>query len=127
MDLARADRAGGRSLAAVAPASGSSRSRWTLAYGRAGYRPGILTSGLAMKRIALMPVFLPLISLPLILVCLAGAASAQLQPDQKMTDFETLVALFNKQYAPYNWKKEVIGFDMLNLKPWLAKVSATTD
>ena len=67
------------------------------------------------------------IALPLILICWASAASAQLQLDQKITDFQGLVALFNKQYAPYQWKKDVIGFDMLNITPWLAKVKATTD
>lgn len=66
-------------------------------------------------------------SIPLlILVCLSHAALAQLQPDQKLTDFQTLVALFNKQYAPYDWKRTALNYDMLRIAPWLDKVQATT-
>jgi C-terminal processing protease CtpA/Prc len=67
------------------------------------------------------------LTLGLVLLCLSASAFAQLQPDQKLTDFETLVALFNKQYAPYDWKRDVLHYDMLDIAPWIAKVNATKD
>src|SRR3979490_11930 len=63
----------------------------------------------------------------LILVCLSGAASAQLLPDQKIIDFQNLAALYAKRYAPYTWKRDVLHYDMLKLAPWLDKIRATKD
>ena len=67
------------------------------------------------------------LALPLLLVSLSGALSAQLQPDQKLIDFQSLVALYAKQYAPYVWKRDALKYDMLKLAPWLDKVRATKD
>jgi hypothetical protein len=67
------------------------------------------------------------LTLPLILVCLSGVASAQLLPDQKLVDFQNLVALYAKQYAPYVWKRDALKYDMLKLAPWLDKIRATKD
>src|SRR5437763_649153 len=67
------------------------------------------------------------LALPLLLVSLSGALSAQLQPDQKLIDFQSLVALYAKQYAPYVWKRDALNYDMLKLAPWLDKVRATKD
>src|SRR6266567_2774958 len=62
---------------------------------------------------------------PFALVCLAGAAQAQLLPDQKLLDFQQLAALYAKQYAPYEWKRDALRFDLLQLAPWLEKVRNT--
>ena len=67
------------------------------------------------------------LTVPLLLVSLAGALSAQLQPDQKLVDFQSLVALYAKQYAPYACKRDALKYDMLKLAPWLDKVRATKD
>ena len=67
------------------------------------------------------------LTLPLLLVSLSCAGFAQLQPDQKLVDFQSLVALYAKQYAPYVWKRDVLHYDMLKLAPWLDKVRATKD
>src|ERR1700720_620944 len=67
------------------------------------------------------------LAVPLLLVSLSGALSAQLQPDQKLIDFQNLAALYAKQYAPYAWKRDVLNYDMLKLAPWLDKVRATKD
>jgi len=67
------------------------------------------------------------LTLPIILVCLAPAGYAQLLPDHTLLDFQELVALYAKQYAPYEWKRDVLDFDMLQLAPWLDKVRATKD
>src|SRR6478609_11718793 len=56
-----------------------------------------------------------------------GTASAQLTPDQKMSDFLNLAGLYAKNYAPYEWKRDVFQFDMLNLRPWLDQVAASRD
>jgi hypothetical protein len=45
--------------------------------------------------------------------------------DQKTADFQSFAALYAKRYGPYEWKRDAIGFDLLNLGPWLAKVQAT--
>ncbi|MGI8745841.1 MAG: S41 family peptidase [Bryobacteraceae bacterium] len=70
-----------------------------------------------MKRIFAIAVFL----------CLAPGAFAQLSQSQKVSDFTQLAALYAKNYAPYEWKRDVIGFDMLNLKPWLDQIQKSTD
>jgi len=57
---------------------------------------------------------------------LAPAAFADLTPEQKLSDFRELAALYDKQYAPYEWKRTVFGFDLLNIAPWLDRVSKTT-
>src|SRR6266568_2362514 len=59
------------------------------------------------------------------LVCLAGASYAQLLPDQKLLDFQQLAALYAKQYAPYEWKRDALKFDLLQLGPWLDRVRNT--
>src|SRR5262245_57760789 len=49
---------------------------------------------------------------------------AQLSQEQKVTDFLALAGLYNRNYAPYDWKLKAFGFDMLKLQPWLAQVNA---
>jgi hypothetical protein len=58
-----------------------------------------------------------------LVLCTASAGFAQLTPEQKNTDFMALVGLYDKNYAPYEWARDVLGFDLLNVKPWLDKVS----
>jgi len=45
--------------------------------------------------------------------------------DQKLLDFQQLAALYDKQYAPYEWKRDALGFDLLRLAPWLDRVRQT--
>jgi hypothetical protein len=52
---------------------------------------------------------------------------AQLSPEQKAADLRQIAALYNKQYAPYEWKRSLFDFDLLNLKPWLDRAAATTN
>jgi hypothetical protein len=58
---------------------------------------------------------------------IAGAAlcSAQLTLDQRIADFQYMAAVYAKRYGPYEWKRDAIGFDLLNIAPWLDKVRAT--
>lgn len=55
----------------------------------------------------------------------AAVLSAQLAVDQKLQDFENLAAMYAKQYAPYEWKRDALGFDLLKIKPWLDRVRAS--
>src|SRR6266404_335437 len=65
-----------------------------------------------MKKLAILLVF-----------CVAGvtAPAQNLTLAQKQSDFQFLASY----YAPYEWKKQLLGFDMLNIKPWLDRVAAT--
>ena len=62
-----------------------------------------------------------------VLIFQAGVLSAQLLPEQRVFDFQNLAALYAKRYAPYEWKKAALGFDLLDLKPWLDRVRAARD
>jgi hypothetical protein len=57
---------------------------------------------------------------------LAAAAAQNLTPSQKDADFRYLASLYATYYAPLAWKNQVFQFNALDLKPWLAKVAATT-
>lgn len=61
------------------------------------------------------------------LLCLAPACFGQMTTDQKVADFLQLAGLYAKNYAPYEWKRDVIGFDLYNVKPWLEKVRNSQD
>ncbi len=58
---------------------------------------------------------------------IATPGLAQLTMEQKTSDFKQLVGLFDKNYGPYEWKRESQGFDLLNTKPWLERLAATTN
>lgn len=61
-----------------------------------------------------------------VLILLAGSAAGQnLTREQKESDFRNLVDTMNNWYAPADWKKQLFGFDALDLKPWLEKVALT--
>jgi hypothetical protein len=47
-----------------------------------------------------------------------------LTPVQKESDFRYLASLYATYYAPYEWKKQLLGFDTQNIKPWLDRVAA---
>ena len=61
--------------------------------------------------------------IPLLISLTLAAASAQMTPDQKLADFRELAAVYNKYYAPYEWKKALFGFDLLNIAPWVDRVA----
>ena len=61
------------------------------------------------------------------LLSFAPSCFAQLTQQQKLTDFKALVALYDKNYGPFDWKKQVFGFDLLNLQPWLDQVEDSRD
>lgn len=52
-------------------------------------------------------------------------AFAQLATDQRLSDFRALADTFAKYYAPYEWKRDALKFDALQIGPWLARVQET--
>jgi len=42
--------------------------------------------------------------------------------EQRLFDFEHVAAQYAKFYGPYEWKKELLGFDLYNISPWLDRV-----
>src|SRR5689334_23036343 len=56
-----------------------------------------------------------------------GILFAQLTMDQKVADFQYMASLYAKRYGPYEWKRDVVKFDLLNVGPWLNKINATTN
>ncbi len=58
---------------------------------------------------------------------LALPVSAQMTREQKIADFQQLASLFAKNYAPYEWKRDALKFDLLEIGPWLQRAAATKD
>ncbi len=75
-----------------------------------------------MKRL-LSPVLLTAIMLTAAVMPL----HAQLTADQKSFEIQVLASLYAKQYAPYEWKRDVMNFDLLDLGPWVVRARATKD
>jgi hypothetical protein len=54
-------------------------------------------------------------------------AAAQLTVAQKLADFQSLVSLYVKQYAPYEWKRDTQSFDLFNIAPWADRIRRSAD
>ena len=57
----------------------------------------------------------------------ADVAMGQLTVEQKVADFQNIAGLYAKRYAPYEWKRDIFGFDLLNAAPWIDKILTTKD
>ncbi len=57
----------------------------------------------------------------------APTAQDALTTNQRDTDLVQLANMFAKNYAPYEWKRDVIGFDLYRLTPWLQRVHHADD
>jgi hypothetical protein len=55
----------------------------------------------------------------------ADVAMGQLTVEQKVADFQNIAGLYAKRYAPYEWKRDIFGFDLLNAAPWIDKILTT--
>ena len=56
----------------------------------------------------------------------AETVFGQLSRDQKVADLLSIANSYGTSYGPYEWKKQTQGFDLLQIQPWIDKVSATT-
>jgi len=65
----------------------------------------------------------------LVLLSISAGANCwgQLAPGQKLEDFQSLVSLYAKQYAPYQWKEELFNYNLFKISPWVSMVQQTTD
>ncbi len=64
-------------------------------------------------------------ALALLILLAASAAAQNLTREQKESDFRDVVNTMNGWYAPLDWKKELFGFDALQIQPWLDRVGQT--
>ncbi len=62
-----------------------------------------------------------------VLIVSMTPAAAQLSPQQKVMDFQSLASVYAKRYAPADWKKQLNGADVFNLAPWMPRVRASKD
>jgi hypothetical protein len=60
-------------------------------------------------------------------IFLTPTCFAELSVDQRLLDFQSLAAVFSKDYAFYEWKRDAIKFDGLDLAPWLTRVRSAKD
>jgi len=64
----------------------------------------------------------------LVAICSAvPAAQEALTNNQRDADLVQLASWYAKNYAPYEWKRDVIGFDLYRLTPWLKRVHHADD
>jgi hypothetical protein len=69
----------------------------------------------------------------LLFVLLSSAAVTTSRTQESMTrqqrdaDLTNLASMYAKNYAPYEWKRDVVGFDLLRLTPWLQRVQHSDD
>lgn len=60
--------------------------------------------------------------LALLTLVSVGSVRADLTAEQKLIDFRTMAGWFAENYAPYEWKRDVIGVDLTKIDPWLDRV-----
>ena len=63
----------------------------------------------------------------IVAMLMASPAYAQLTVEQRLFDFENLAATYARRYAPYEWKRDFVGFDLLQIGPWLDRVAQSAD
>lgn len=52
------------------------------------------------------------------------ALFAQLTPEQRVTDFNSIASLFAKRYGPANWKIQALGVNVFDTTRWVQRVRA---
>lgn len=70
---------------------------------------------------------LPLTMLMMTLVASTSFAQDALTTRQRTADLNQLASFYAKNYAPYEWKRDVFGFDLFNLAPWLKESRRADD
>jgi Peptidase family S41/PDZ domain len=54
-------------------------------------------------------------------------AQEALTREQRYSDLTQLASQYDKNYGPYEWKRDVQGFDLLRLTPWLHRIQHSDD
>jgi hypothetical protein len=73
-----------------------------------------------MRRLGVAVLFLTLFST-------APHAQQALTREQRISDLTQLASQYAKNYGPYEWKRDVQGFDLLRLTPWLHRIQHSDD
>ncbi len=60
-------------------------------------------------------------------LALGATARAELTPNQRVQEFENLVAVYAARYAPANWKIDALGVNLFDLSRWLPRVRNAKD
>ncbi len=68
-----------------------------------------------------------LLSVALVLLAAVPLLQAQMTADQKSLEFQQIAGLFDKRYSFLEWKWDNLGFDGLNIGPWLERVANSKD
>jgi PDZ domain/Peptidase family S41 len=68
---------------------------------------------------------------PVALLLTIGVAAPRAQDgltaDERQADLVQLASTYAKNYAPYEWKRDVFGFDLYRLTPWLQRIRHSDD
>jgi hypothetical protein len=68
------------------------------------------------------------VALVLVAVSFAtGHAQTALTEPQRIADLNQLASFYAKNYAPYEWKRDVFGFDLLRLNQWMKDLHKQDD
>lgn len=54
-------------------------------------------------------------------------AQDALTQEQRIADLTQLASQYAKNYGPYEWKRDALGFDLLRLTPWLQRIHHADD
>src|SRR6476660_10265691 len=54
-------------------------------------------------------------------------AQDALTRDQRTSDLTQPASQYAKNYGPYEWKRDVQGFDLMRLTPWLQRIRHSDD
>jgi hypothetical protein len=61
-------------------------------------------------------------------VCITTTNAQQaLTLEQRISDLTQLASQYAKNYGPYEWKRDAVGFDLLRLTPWLQRIQHSDD
>jgi hypothetical protein len=63
----------------------------------------------------------------LLLSATPSRAQDALTREQRIADLTQLASQYAKNYGPYEWKRDVQGFDLLRLTPWLQRIAHSDD
>jgi hypothetical protein len=63
----------------------------------------------------------------LLISSVSASAQDALTRDQRNSDLTQLASQYAKNYGPYEWKRDVQGFDLMRLTPWLQRIAQSDD
>lgn len=74
-----------------------------------------------MKKLTLVMLLTILLAVP------RSYGQETLTTNQRKTDLIQIASMYAKNYGPYEWKRDVIAFDLYRLTPWLQRIQHSDD